>query len=108
MIGSYNSALGNSLVGRSKSVVESKILETSNSSKNKTSFIPVISENSENKCKGFDDNENVVDKVDLMRRKKSSKKVSIAENLNCDYSDTNDSDEKFSEKAEQTSAILDG
>jgi len=111
MIGSYNSALGNSLVGRSKSVVESKMPETSKASKNKCSFISVISENAENKCKGFDDNENVVDKLDLMRRKKSSKKVSIAENLNCDYSDTNDSDigdEKFSEKAEQTSAILDG
>ena len=28
----------------------------------------------------------------IMRRKKSSKKVSVAENLNCDYSDSNVSD----------------
>jgi len=79
---------------RSKSVTEAagEILENNNvvrKKSRKSSLFATISEH------GSKDREIVVDDSEfdgveeVKRRKKSSKKVSIAENLNCDYSDSN-------------------
>jgi len=82
---------------RSKSVTEREILENNNGVRKKSkkcSMFATISELCDKDHEIPTDIKDSVVTADVLRkRRKSSKKVSIAENLNCDYSDTNISDD---------------
>ena len=80
---------------RSKSVTEREILENNNEGRKKSKKCSMFATICEIGDKPHDTPAPIRDGAsqDLWRkRRKSSKKVSIAENLNCDYSDTNISD----------------
>jgi len=82
---------------RSKSVTERDILENDNGAMNKNrkcSMFATISElgDKDHETETGIDSQMFIKPGVLRNRRKSSKKVSIAENLNCDYSDTNVSD----------------
>ena len=80
----------------SEGTAKGEMIEDENGVRNKSKKCSLFETISENAIK--DNQESVVDtkvydeETAVRKRKKSSKKVSIAENLNCDYSDTNISD----------------
>lgn len=78
---------------RSKSVTEREIFENNNEVRKKSKQRKMFATISEicDKDEDFNIKDAPLENI-LKKRKKSSKKVSIAENLNCDYSDTNVSD----------------
>ena len=85
---------------RSKSVTERKILENDNGVRKKSQkcrMFATISELSDKEYKIHSDIKEAGTQDFWRKRKKSSKKVSIAENLNCDYSDSNVSDNEIND-----------
>ena len=85
---------------RSKSVTEREILENDNGVRKKSrkcSMFATISELSDKEYKIHTDIKEAGTQDIWRNRKKSSKKVSIAENLNCDYSDSNVSDNEIND-----------
>jgi len=87
--------------GRSRSVCEvgarEDIIDNNIGVRKKSKKCSLFATISENVMKDNQETvENTIEfdeEISIKKRKKSSKKVSIAENLNCDYSDTNVSDE---------------
>ena len=85
---------------RSKSVTEREILENDNGVRKKSkkcSMFATISELGDKEYKIHADIKETGSQDIWRKRKKSSKKVSIAENLNCDYSDSNVSDNEIND-----------
>ena len=83
---------------RSKSVTEREILEHDNEVRKKSkkcSMFATISELSDKEYNIHNEIKEAGNQDIWRNRKKSSKKVSIAENLNCDYSDSNVSDHEI-------------
>ena len=83
---------------RSKSVTEREILEHDNEVRKKSKKCSMFATISELSDKEYNIHTEIKEagNQDIWRnRKKSSKKVSIAENLNCDYSDSNVSDHEI-------------